>query len=232
MTLDYSQTYLYKLHKLTNSLDKVFDQNLRRHADIGLSQFTLLLSVDQHQPVSQRVIAEFLDISPGAVSRQTEIAQKNGWVSIDAADDRRQQMLQLTSKGKKAIANGLSSLEQHVFHIFDSDNEQTNLMQHVDTLLENIQSVNQQAYGPLKGDSMSKPIPKAADLFQKNGRDINKAVTDVQKNVGIHINESWWKAKVGAANNDLATAKRFDAAYGAHVLQIRASNQSDYELVG
>lgn len=221
MTFDYSQTYLYKLHKLTNSLDKMFDQTLRKHADISLSQFTLLLSVSQHQPVSQRIIADFLGISAGAVSRQVDIAVTGKLIDITSTFDRRQQKLVLTNAGTKAIASGMTALEQHAFHIFDHSDSSTHLMNHVDMLLDNIRSA-EQPYSPSKEISMQ-TIPKATDLFNKF-HDINKAVITVQRTVGIHISESWWRANVGPANNDLETAKRFDTAYRKHVEKLRGSS--------
>jgi len=142
MNFDFSQTYLYKLHRLTNSLDKLFDQALRRDADIGLSQFTLLLSVGQHQPVSQRKIAAFLDLSPGAISRQVEIAFQKGWVAIETDKaDRRGQVLQLTPKGTAIIDKGIGALEKDVFQIFDTENVQTNLMHHIDLLQGRIKDI-------------------------------------------------------------------------------------------
>lgn len=222
MTLDYSQTYLYKLHKLTNSLDKTFDQYLRRHANIGLSQFTLLLTINQHQSANQRTVANFLDISAGAVSRQVTIAVTGKLVTVSSTFDRRQQKLELTSAGKAAIDKGLAVLEQHVFGIFDQSDSNAHLMSHIDMLLDNIQSLEHQPYSPLQENPMQ-TIPKATDLFNKF-HDINKAVITVQKTVGIHISESWWRANVGPANNDLETAKRFDVAYRKHVEKLRGSS--------
>jgi DNA-binding MarR family transcriptional regulator len=139
MSFDFSQTYLYKMHKLTTSLDTVFDQKLRKYAGIGLSQFTLLLSIQQHQPATHREIATFLNISPGAISRQVEIANTNKWISIQTnSKDRRKQHLVLTSKGDKVITGGIEALEQHVFHIFNDENMQTNLMDHINQLQDNI----------------------------------------------------------------------------------------------
>lgn len=139
MDFDFSQTYLYKIHTLTNSLDKLFDQALRRDAGVGLSQFTLLLSVGQHQPASQRKIAAFLDLSPGAISRQVEIAHQKGWITIEVdKTDRRGQVLQLTPKGTAVIDKGIKALEKDVFQIFDTENAQTNLMHHIDLLTQNV----------------------------------------------------------------------------------------------
>ena len=139
MSFDFSQTYLYKIHRLTNSLDTIFDTTLRKHAGISLSQFTLLLSVNQHQPTTQRHVATFLGVSPGAISRQVEIANKNKWISIQTPpDNRRSHTLYITAQGEAMIATGIAALEKRVFHIFDDENIQTNLMRHIERLQKNI----------------------------------------------------------------------------------------------
>lgn len=224
MSFDYSETYLYKLHKLTNSLDKVFDQNLRQYANIGLSQFSLLLSVNQHQPVKQRAVAKFLDLSTSAISRQVDIASQNGWVSISGADkDKRAQVLNLTAKGKATITKGMAALEEHVFSIFSHDNTQTNLMEHIEVLQANITALNG-SLRPVLQTSYD-TLPKATDLFQVNGGDINRAVIDVQKAVGHHVSAAWWTKHIDNAKNNLATAKRFDDAYARYVQQIADLDQ-------
>ncbi len=219
MDSDYSQTYLYKLHKLTNSLDKTFDQTLRRHAGIGLSQFTLLLSVAQHQPATQRTIAEFLDLSAGAISRQVAIAQQNGWIKVaDANKDKRAQILSITNKGKTLAETGLQTLERHVFSIFNHSGAHTHLMEHIDLLLGNIGALDSGVSPALAPQGHD--LPKAADLFLTNGGDLNRAAIDIQKTVGHHVSPQWWTKNIGDAANDLATAKQFDKAYKHYVQQI------------
>lgn len=142
MDFDFSQTYLYKLHRLTTSLDTLFDQKLRQYSGIGLSQFTLLLSVAQHQPIGQRTIAQFLDLSPGAISRQVEIARQNKWLTVkNDPKDRRGQILKLTAAGEQLIASGIATLQEHVFAIFDDENKQTNLMDHINILQQHINKI-------------------------------------------------------------------------------------------
>lgn len=136
---DFSQTYLYKMHRLTNSLDQAFDENLRRHAGIGVSQFTLLLSVQQYEPVAQNHVAHFLGVSAGAISRQVDIGIGNNWIDIRPdPKDRRKQLLIITPAGKHKIMEGIKGLEDGVFDVFRDDNRQTNLMDHIETLQRNI----------------------------------------------------------------------------------------------
>ncbi len=134
----YSETYLYKLHRLTNSLDRLFDQTLHTYARIGLTQFKLLLTVQQLGLVQQRKVAIFLEFSPAAISRQVDIAHHQGWIRVQGTvHDRRSRLLQLTAAGAVAIDKGIAALEQHAFKIFADDKRQAGLMDHIDVLLTN-----------------------------------------------------------------------------------------------
>lgn len=212
MNFDFGQTYLYKLHRLTTSIDTAFDQTLRKHANISLSQFTLLLSINQFQPVSQRKIATFLNITPAAVSRRVEVAQRNRWIELDSQlSDGRMQALQLTKKGEKMITQGLATLEEYLFHLFNFSGSNTNLMEHIDMLLDGIADLNTPKW--TKPHAKTDQIPKAAELFLTNGRSLNRAVMDVQKAAGHMIDDEWWTKNVTIATNTLEAAERFDKAY-------------------
>ena len=87
-------------------------------------------------------------------------------------------------------------------------------------LLDDIKALGMPEYAPMKGNSMT-TTPKAADLFKKNGGDINRAVIDVQKATGYPISEAWWKQNIGTANNDLATAQKFDTKYAAYLQSLK-----------
>lgn len=135
--MKFSETYLYKLHILTNTLDQVFDKVLRKHAGISLSQFTLLAAVSQHQAINQRQAARFLGRSPAAINRQVSLAERHGWLEVE----RLGQTLRLTACGNAAITEGLQALEQYVFEIFADHSRQTGLMEHIDLLLSHTKGV-------------------------------------------------------------------------------------------
>jgi DNA-binding MarR family transcriptional regulator len=133
------ETYLYKFRLLTNGLDKLFDTELRKHADIGLSHFLILVTVRQHKNMSAKDIAAFLAISPAAVSRQIESARISGWLDVtDLKTDKRGQSIRLTREGEKQVRKGLKALEVHVFSIFIGGKRQTDLMSHIDILMHNM----------------------------------------------------------------------------------------------
>lgn len=233
--VDYSQTYLYKLHQLTNSLDKAFDAVLRQHADVTLSQLTLLLSVDQYEPVSQRRIAQFLDLSPAAVSRQVEVVTGKGWISIAAKDgDRRKKLLSVTPEGTAVIHKSVRALKAHAFKIFADHDCNTSLANHIDRLTLYAKGVideQAQIHQPTatrtlikqEGESvMSNDIPSARKLYRG---DINDAVIRAQKATGITITPSWWEANVGNNGTAEQILDRFDKAYAKEVQKRRPQSK-------
>lgn len=140
---NYKQTYLYKIHRLTTSLDTIFDKNLRQHANIGLSQFVLLLSLNQRQPTSQATVASLLGVSPSAISRQVEIARSNGWLEIkNGNQDRRLQLLKISDEGIKLTEKATQVLEERVFSIFYGEDVKSSLVGHIDMLQQNIDILN------------------------------------------------------------------------------------------
>ena len=140
--MDFGKTYLYKLHKLTNTLDKAFDQTLHNHTEIGLSQFSLLFAVGRYESVNQRKLANFLEVSTPAVSRQVDIAKRLGWLNVTPSPiDRHGNSLALTIQGRKLVEKGIRTLEEHLFKIFADHNKQTNLMEHIDLLLDHTKGV-------------------------------------------------------------------------------------------
>lgn len=136
-----SETYLYKIHSLSNLLNKAFDQALRTHAGVTLSQFMVLLAIAELQTANQRQIARFLGVSPVAVKRQVDLATHRGRIEVVSQSAGRGEQLRLTPKASETVAAGLQALEQHVFQIFDAHNRTANLMQHVDLLLDGAKQV-------------------------------------------------------------------------------------------
>ena len=130
----FSKTYLYRLHSLTNTLDKAFDTILHIHASLTLPQFMLLIAVSEHRAINQRQAAQFLGLSAVAIKRQTDIAIDNQWLKREKTAILPGHTLSLTPKGQTAIQNGLQALEQHLFKVFSDSSRHADLMTHLDVL--------------------------------------------------------------------------------------------------
>lgn len=137
---DLSETYLYKIHALSNILDKIFDRTLQEHSNITLSQFMILLTISHRGGINQRQIAQHLEISAAAVKRQVDIAKRQSWLEHGDKGVRGNGLI-LTVKGQEALGSGLRALEKHIFQIFDKNNNSASLMQHINLLAEGAKEV-------------------------------------------------------------------------------------------
>lgn len=70
---------------------------------------------------------------------------------------------------------------------------------------------------------MSKPIPKARQLFRG---DINDAVIRVQQATGVHIDEKWWHTNVGNHGSSQQILDRFDKAYEQELKKQRPNDKT------
>jgi DNA-binding MarR family transcriptional regulator len=140
--IDLSNSYLYKLHRLSTSFHAVLDQRMRLHTGIGLSQGILLALVSQRQPVSQQEISDFLDITPGAVSRRVESAIENKWLTASGDQkDRRRQLLSITPAGQKVVENAYGCLKEIADSVLEDKNLKTDLSGHIDLMQQKIDAV-------------------------------------------------------------------------------------------
>jgi DNA-binding MarR family transcriptional regulator len=212
LQIDLQNTYLYKLHILANELDKAFHEALMGGSGITLSQFLLLAIISDSEHINQRRIAKKLGISPAAINRQTDIAIRKGLVRVNAEIKKPSLNLKLTDKGYALLAASVDVLEVKVFGVFANSDRRTDLMAHIDMLLEALK----------KEVQMETQIPKAQKLFKG---DINIAVIAVQKATGISISPDWWDRNVGNSGTSHDILARFDKAYARDFGQKIASKK-------
>lgn len=98
-------------HQIIN-LFRQADQSLKRVIskkvkDTGIyrSQHRLLMLLGKHPECSQTELAEKMDISPAAVAVSLKKLEKGGYINRQSnAEDNRINQVEVTEKGKKAIA--------------------------------------------------------------------------------------------------------------------------------
>lgn len=95
----------YYIHQVVALIDKRGDTMFRRELGIGLRQFTLLRLFEAEAEVpSQQLLADRLGIAKSAVSRQIDLARRNGWIEVTvSANSRRQHTLTLTARGRELL---------------------------------------------------------------------------------------------------------------------------------
>ena len=108
------------MHRLVFVLDKEADRLLRARGRQSFSLTILLHILDTHGTLSQDVIAECLNITPPAVSRQVDTLVKAGLVTREVvAENRRQYRIALTPAGKKEVRGSMTLLKKSLAPMFE-----------------------------------------------------------------------------------------------------------------
>jgi DNA-binding MarR family transcriptional regulator len=142
LTTDISNSYLYRLDRLASTFHTILDQRLRLQGGVSLAHCVLLTYVGQNKSATQQQIAGFLDITPGAVSRQVEVLRKNGWLTTQEDNaDHRKQLLTLTPAGKKIVDHAYGNLKELSDELLEGTDRKIDLDTHITLLQDKIDSI-------------------------------------------------------------------------------------------
>lgn len=104
---------IFKFHRLVFLMNKISDKLLQQKANLTYSQFLILMATNRHPEVSQRSIAEFLEVTEAAVSRQIELLiTKKLLIATENQVNRREHRLGLTREGIKQLNQATIILDQ------------------------------------------------------------------------------------------------------------------------
>lgn len=103
-TIAATERLLTALHKAVYLVDRSAERILKDHNGGTFTQFLVLMSIGKCPGLSQQKIADFLDLTPAAVSRQIDALVAQG--HIDRAVDtknRRSHIVTLTKSGETRL---------------------------------------------------------------------------------------------------------------------------------
>lgn len=138
MSENFSQAIAYKIHKVVFVMDKTADATLQKKADLTLSQFLILMNVVQNAGLTQIEIANFLEITQAAVSRQIDVLRNKNLITIKQNEEnKREHLLFPTSQGKEIFTKSNEILHKAFDDLYKvmSDKEKENLEKSLDKLL-------------------------------------------------------------------------------------------------
>ncbi len=136
--LSSNQILTMRLHKLGFMLDKAADASLQSQLQFGLSQFRILAMLEQDSNCSQIHIADLLDQTEAAVSRQINLMVKEGYVTrITKPSNRRERILSLSEDGKQKLEEGWRALSELQDILFEgvNDSEREALSAHAEKMI-------------------------------------------------------------------------------------------------
>jgi DNA-binding MarR family transcriptional regulator len=78
-----------------------------RPSGLHVAQFTLLQALNQASEISQKRLAELLEIDSTTLTRTLALLRRKGWLHSEAGADRRELRLSLTAAGKREYKRAL-----------------------------------------------------------------------------------------------------------------------------
>lgn len=138
MSDDFSEAIAYKIHKAVFVMDKVADSTLHQKLDLTLSQFFILMSVNKNPNITQIQVADFLEQTQAAVSRQIDVLKNKKLIEITRNEDnRRENLLSPTSLGQKVFTEASDVLHKTFDDLYKimSEKEKDHLEKSLDKLL-------------------------------------------------------------------------------------------------
>lgn len=87
------------LRRAARAVTRLYNHETRREK-IEVTQFTLLMALEQTGEVSQGTLGRMLALDSTTLTRTLELLKKRGWIQEKEGDDRRFRMIALTAAGR------------------------------------------------------------------------------------------------------------------------------------
>lgn len=122
--MDATNTLGYLLEHAVSIIHRQSDQVLQERLGIGLSQFKILVTLQQRPHTQQRELADSLGQTEASISRQIKLLVERGMLIVEInSQNRREHRLNLTTKGIKIAQAAQQVMLEYQVPIFSQLNE-------------------------------------------------------------------------------------------------------------
>jgi DNA-binding MarR family transcriptional regulator len=120
-TMQSTSDSTYLLSHVANVLQRQSDQVLQERLGIGLSQYRILMMLEETASLSQRQIADSLGQTEASISRQVKLLHEKGML-VTAVDpgERRKHVTRPTAKGLKITQAAQETLDRFYMPVMDT----------------------------------------------------------------------------------------------------------------
>ena len=94
------------LRRAARAVTRLYNKELRSER-IEITQFTLLMALDQAGEISQGKLGKLMALDSTTLTRMLELLKKRGWVQEKEGDDRRFRIIRLTTSGRTKLQQTL-----------------------------------------------------------------------------------------------------------------------------
>jgi DNA-binding MarR family transcriptional regulator len=88
------------LRRAARAVTRLYNRELLPHG-IEITQFTLLMALNQVGEISQGELGEILTLDSTSLTRMLKLLKEHGWVQAKEGDDRRVRLFRLTKTGRE-----------------------------------------------------------------------------------------------------------------------------------
>jgi DNA-binding MarR family transcriptional regulator len=144
----------YLMQHTASVMYRQSDQILQERLGIGMSQFKILMVLQEHPSMQQRALADFLGQTEASISRQIKLLCEKGMLTVEVnAKNRREHITKPTVKGLKLSQASQDILQEYHAPTFDqfSDKERQQLT-------EMLSKIHVIACGPRKPIACDRPF--------------------------------------------------------------------------
>jgi DNA-binding MarR family transcriptional regulator len=137
--LHFSENFMRCIHRTVYALDKLADRILEAEKGLTFSQFMIMIAVERIPKVSQKTIAEFLDVTEAAVSRHIGNLVKKELINRHVnPKSRREHVLRLTERGKREFDGARTILRKELDEFFQNigEKDRKNIIRIFDAILK------------------------------------------------------------------------------------------------
>lgn len=135
--MSFSQTLVYKIHKITYILDESATQILTTGFGISYDEFMILNMIFNYPKINQKALAGILRIGKSAVSQKlNKLGKKDLLIRVINPDSKRDKTLKLTSKGEVLFQETSQILNQSSQDIFAKLSNSKEFEQELDRLIQ------------------------------------------------------------------------------------------------
>jgi DNA-binding MarR family transcriptional regulator len=134
---DIVESAVFKLHRATLLVDRVADRYLQEHHGIRYSGFLVLLTIGTAGELTQREIADKLDVSRASITQRLGRLLDDDLVTARPhPDDARANTISLSRKGSELLDRAWRGLETHQDGV-DEGVDAKALVQQLDRIIDN-----------------------------------------------------------------------------------------------
>ena len=112
------------LRRASRTISRLYNHELRSEK-IGITQFTLLMTLDRIGEISQGKLGNLLALDSTSLTRMLELLKKRGWIQEKEGDDRRFRIIHLTAVGRTKFQQSLPHWKRAQRHVEEALGERT-----------------------------------------------------------------------------------------------------------